>query len=69
VDAAAARRHNWHDSDGVDAKRRWAMSWIILWALLMTFVCVFNYFARLGDEYDEKFRTLMQEDDDELRHR
>jgi len=42
------------------------MSWIILWALLMTFVCVFNYFARLGDEYDEKLRTLMQEDDDEL---
>ncbi len=42
------------------------MIWIILWALLMTFVCVFNYFARLGDEYDEKLRTLMQEDGDEL---
>ena len=45
------------------------MRWIILWALLMALVCVFNYFARLGDEYDEKFRTLMQEASDELRDR
>ena len=37
------------------------MSWIILWALLMTFVCVFNYFARLGDEYDERLRVLLEE--------